>query len=84
MQRPGEAGLREGGIQFARPPQRVLAYGDDGVQVGALPVVRLDAVEVALDQFLRRDPAFLHRLVDVRDGRLLDLECGRARGGEQE
>ena len=84
VQRTGEAGLREGGIQLAGPPQRVLAHGDDRVQVGSLLVVRLDAVEVAPHQLLRGEPALLHRLVDVRDGGLFDLEGGRARGGEEE
>ena len=42
---------------------------DDGVELGALPVVGLDPLQVHLDELLRRQLAGLEGLVDVGNGR---------------
>ena len=75
---PDEPGRPKCGVEPVGFRERVRIEGDDGIDVGALLVVGVDPVEVALHELARGQPAGSDRRVDVVDGRLDDLErrCG--------
>ena len=87
VQRAGGTRLREPGVERVGDLQRVGVGDDDRVQGRALPVVRLDAVEVHLDQPATRQRPRLERRMDVGDRRFLvaeEIEGARVdRRGEQ-
>src|SRR5207245_6507195 len=67
--------------------QRIGVRGDDRVQGRAFPVVRLDAIEVYLDQRATRERLRFERSVDVGDRRLLvpeDIEGARSERSSEE
>ena len=79
MQRANETGNAKRFVEPVGLRERVRVDGDDGIDVGALLVMGVDPIEIALHQLVRRQPAGSEGHVNVVDGRLYDLE--RRAGG---
>jgi len=69
------------GVQSLRDRCRVGVDLDHGAQRGALAIDRVDAGQVLVDERARGVLAGLHALLQLRDGRLLELEGRDGRGG---
>jgi len=65
-------------VERARQLQRLGLQRDDGVDVRPLLVVGRDAVQIQLDQLFGVERAGIECLVDVFDGRRLQIEGGGA------
>ena len=78
MERSRESSLCVPSIQVVGLFQRVGVDHDDRVDRRSVLVIRIDAPQVGVDQRMTRQAACLHRVMNLRDGRLLDTEgCSR-------
>ena len=74
MQRSNRSRLAEAAIEIVRDLQRVVVHLHDGIEGGALLVVRVDALQVLVDERAAGQRAAANRRLDLRDGGFVDAE----------
>ena len=74
VQRSNRSRLAEAAIEIVRDLQRVVVHLHDGVERGAFLVVRVDALQVLLDERAAGQRAAANRRLDLRDGGFVDAE----------
>jgi hypothetical protein len=74
VQRADEAGPAIRRIEPVRLFERLRVERDDGIDARSVLVVRLDSIEVELDELPYRQRSRLVAAVDLRDRRLHDVE----------
>ena len=77
MHRADRSRLPEAAIEIVRRPERVGIDPDDGVQRGAVLVVRVNPLEVLLDEPAARQRAVAERGLNLLDGGFLESERRR-------
>jgi hypothetical protein len=80
VQRAYQPGSPKSGVKPVGFCERIRIGGNHGIDVGALPVIGVDPIEVALHQLARSEPAGAEGCVDIVDRGLYDLKR-RGAGG---